>query len=160
MKQPTLFDSPQRKKRDYTRVSRRKGDRTAFKNMLIDYKLRGHKITMKQLQTEHKVTHFPKNLMPKDIDTIPIEKITDAYADRAYRVIADYNKMAKRKRDRIVMADLYCIPIEEVKKAKAQIEQAFAKIEEARMVIEQWSKMKEEAMNFINQLILSREQWT
>lgn len=157
MKQPSLFDQQPRKKRSYTRISRRKGDRTAFKNFLIDYKLRGHKVTIKELQQEHKVSHFPKKLMPQDIDTIPIEQINQTYADRAYQVIADYNKMAKRKRDRVYMADMYCIPIEEVKKAKAQIEQSFAFVEQARMLIEQAKQQRDTALNFINQLLLARE---
>ena len=115
MKQPTLFDSPQKKKRDYTRVSRKKGDRTAFRSMLIAYKLYGHKRTMRQLQDEYKVSHFPKRLLPQDLDAMPIEHITQMYADRAYRIIADYNKSSKRKRDKVVMADLYSVPIEEIK---------------------------------------------
>ena len=128
MKQPTLFDSPQKKKRDYTRVSRKKGDRTAFRSMLIAYKLYGHKRTMRQLQDEYKVTHFPKRLMPHDIDMTPIEHITQEYADRAFRAIADYNAGAKRKRDKVVNVDLYSIPVEEIKKIKAQLEQTLERL--------------------------------
>lgn len=104
-KQPTLFDDiddvKNRKRARHTRVSRKRGDRKAFRHFLIAYKsnmdCNGTK-TLKALQDEYKVSHFPRRLLPV-LQDLPIEKITQNFADKAYEPIAEYNKRLREQRN-------------------------------------------------------------
>lgn len=108
-RQPTLFDGisdvKKRKRARHTRVSRKRGDRKAFRHFLIAYKsnmdCNGRK-TIKSLQNEYRVSHFPKSLMP--VLDLPIEKITQSFADKAYEPIAEYNKRKRAQRNEVKSA--------------------------------------------------------
>lgn len=102
MNQPTLFDMTTAKVKR-TRVGRRKTEhRNAFRLFLLGWRMeieKEHPRSIRQVQSEYHVSHFPMRLMPKDFKLRSIDGITQRYSDKIYRLVSNYNKNADRVRN-------------------------------------------------------------